>query len=332
MQLRPHVGLDLGTHSTKAVTGDRAVTLPSRVIRHPDGTYETASDWGHVRFILRDTEDGRQIVQPIQGGVLTDYRAGERLITDVLSQLLPWWTLLRPAVTVNRSSLASRAQIKQVRQAVRVAGARSVYTANEITLSALGAGVDPSASRGRLVVDIGAGSTQAAVMVHGSTTAQRARSIGGQDLSAAICDRVRSVFGVGIDSCRARQLLAGVGSAVGKDQPEWRAVPVAGGSCTVSISSNHIATAIDAEIEKITDLLRTLMENTSTALLADIADSGLLLVGGVARLRNLDTRMSRRLSLPVAVADQPNCAVVRGAKQTRRYISAYQKQPEANAL
>lgn len=324
MNLRSYICLDLGTAQTKACNGRRRTTSPSVAVR--DNRHNSIIAVGK-QALETELSAGRELVHPVQGGAITDYEAGRAIITNAIRNLLPWWTLFRPTVVISKSQLIRPAQLQQIKQAVQISGGGPFFAADVTSLAALGAEVDSNSTTAKMVADIGAGTTEVAIMVRGNPVVQSAESVGGRDLETAIKQYVYDRYGIEITAQKAKDLLTSVGSAT-ETRSEKQAKIKENNS--IEISSNEIVQAIDETLQKITQLIRQVMQESSAALLADIAESGIVLTGGVAQLSNLDTRVSRRLYVPVSVAKRPELAVVRGAKKSKDFISVYKKSVARN--
>jgi rod shape-determining protein MreB len=225
-------------------------------------------------------------------------------------------------VVVARSGLSRRAQTQQLRQVIQEAGGGRVFAADTTALAAYGAGFATDSSQARLILDIGAGTTEASVIVRGTPVVQTQEPVGGKDLVAALQEHTTDKHDLSLDGRRAAEMLKRIGSAVKVSSPETTTID---DSRDNTIDTNEIASVIDEPLKEITAVVRNTLRKSSAALLSDIADSGVVLTGGVGRLYKLDTRLSRRLHVPVVVSDRPQTAVVRGGLKARRYVSLYRQ-------
>ncbi len=326
MNLRPHIALDIGTAYTKGANGQTQTTCPTAVLQDLR-QQQTIAVGGQA--LEASLQPGQELIRPVTEGVMTHYDAGQALITHTMGQLLPWWTLLRPTVVLSKSQLARPAQLQQVRQATRLAGGGSVFAADVTALAALGAGIQPEDPAAVLVVDIGAGTTEAAVIVRGTPVIQSVKPVGGHSFITALRDYCQQKWQVDLSAKRAELLLQEIGSATEVSSAESVLVQEGG---ELEMTTNNTAQAINSSLEEITDLIRTVMRDSSAALLSDVAEQGIVLTGGVAQLDNLATRLSRRLSVPTAVADKPKTAVVRGAQKAQQFIGTYQESAVRNNM
>lgn len=324
MNLRPKIGLDIGSSVTKAGSDRKEMHCPSVVLRDAQSDRTVAVG---KKAEANNAEGTREYIYPIKDGVMNHYGAGQALIRHVMYQLLPWWTLLRPTVVLSKSQLARPAQLQQVRQATRLAGGGSVLAADATALAALGSGVAADNSHASLIVDIGSGTTEAAVVVRATPVVSSAKAVGGGDIVAALQEYCKDDLGIAVSKDDAETCLKEIGSAIKVDSADSFTFSGNGG---VRINTNDIADAINPVLKTITELIQQVMRDSSAALLSDIAQKGVTLTGGVSKLSNLDTRLSRRLSVPVSVADEPELAVMRGAKIAHKFVGMYHESAKRN--
>lgn len=324
MNLRPKIALDIGSSVTKAESNQTEVRCPSVVLRDAQSDRTVAVG---EQAVSTDAEGTKEYIYPIKDGVMNHYGAGQALIRHVMYQLLPWWTLLRPTVVLSKSQLAQPAQLQQVRQATRLAGGGSVFAADTTALAALGSGTAADNSRASLVVDIGSGTTEAAIVVRATPVVYSAKAVGGDDMVATLQEYCKDHYDITISKDDAETCLAKIGSAISVDSADSFTVS---GEEGVRINTNDIADAINPVLKTITELIQEVMRDSSAALLSDVAEKGVTLTGGVAKLNNLDTRLSRRLAVPVAVADKPESAVMRGAQIAHKFVGMYRESTKRN--
>jgi len=325
MNMRPKIVIDLGANNITGATEDRVVTLPSQIIRNTQ-TDQTVCVGEAVRTQPAPALP-KKLVPAKRGSRLVDYQATKRTIQYMINELVSWWTLLRPHVLAAVDLQATTAESQQVKKAARIAGAQSVYTTKSIILSAFGAGVSPTSSTGELVADIGGGKTEAAVIVRGSNVVSNDISTGGNQLVRDIVAHLDDAYEWSISRDQAKRLLSDIGTAVSQDNPAKASVTDTESGQEVVVSGNDIAAAIQASLQEIVDCLHKLLQEASAALLTDISQSGITIGGGVGNLTYIDTFFSRRLSVPVAVADNPSTVVVRGGRVAWSQVTQHPQYP-----
>jgi rod shape-determining protein MreB len=317
----------MGSANIKASSENVIVSQPSQIIRNAKtGRVVTAGQ----EAAAMNPELPRERVFARRGEKLVDYQAAQRVIELSVNSLLSWWTLLRPHVLIAVHSQATVAEIRQLKKAARVAGAYSAYTAESVSLAALGSGIESDDSTGRLVLDIGAKKTEAAVVVRGNPVVTKIINTGGDDFVNEIIAHVEDAYQHTLSESEARRLLEQVGAAIPKDTPDKMTVSASEGS--VDVSGNDVAAGISNLLQEVVQLVQRLMRSTSAALLADISNSGVTMVGGVAQLDYLDVYLSRRLSVPVKMATDPATAVVRGGGKAWAKISQHPQYPQLAQL
>jgi len=326
MNMRPKIVIDLGSCNITGATEDRVVTLPSQIIRNTQ-TDQTVCVGEAVRTQPAPALP-RKLVPAKRDGRLVDYQATQRVIQYMINELVSWWTLLRPHVLTALDLQATTAESQQVKKAARIAGAQSVYTTKSTILSAFGAGVSPTSSTGQLVADIGGGKTEAAVIVRGSVIVSNDISIGGNQLIRDIVTHLEDAYECSISRNQARHLLSDIGTAIPQDNPAETSVTDTENGQEVVVSGNDIATAIQASLQEMVDCVHELLQEASAAVLTDISQSGVTIVGGVGNLTYIDRFFSRRLSVPVTVADNPSTVVARGGRVAWSQVSQHPQYPQ----
>jgi rod shape-determining protein MreB len=325
MNMRPKIVIDLGSCNITGATEDRVVTLPSQIIRNIQ-TDQTVCVGEAVRTQPEPTLP-KKLVPAKRSGRLVDYKATQRVIQYIINELVSWWTLFRPHVLTALDLQATTAESQQIKKAARTAGAQSVYTTKSIILSAFGAGVSPTSSTGQLVADIGGGKTEAAVIVRGSVVVSNDINTGGNQLVRDIVAHLKDAYECSISRNQARHLLSDIGTAISQDNPAKTSVTDTQTGQEVVVSGNDIAAAVQASLQEIVNCLHELLQEASAALLTDISQSGVTIGGGVGNLPYIDTFFSRRLSVPVTVADNPGTVVVRGGRVAWSQVSQHPQYP-----
>lgn len=334
MKVIPRVAIDFGSSHIRAITNGSDVPVfstESIVVR------EVVS--GDVVVLGAEASDyilkpGQELVRPLQDGVMVDYRAAVSLLTYVLSEVLSWWHVFRPQVVVSESLELSSAKSQALGEAVQEAGGGKVYMTAVPALAALGAGIDPSKSVGNFIVDIGCGTTEAAVITRGSAAVSDVKTVGGGRIASAVCQYVDDRYDVTLPRSIAEEIVASVGTALRRDSDSTHDFYVnedeTGEARVLTISGNEVASAIEPVLQEITDLIAGVMKRTPTTLLSDIAQNGLVITGGVGNLDHIDTYVERELTLPVKKIATPEYAVINGGRRALDFISMYEQSIPGN--
>ena len=319
MLIGKRLGIDLGTaHIRIAIPHEGIKTdQPSVVALDPRENAVIAAGGDAARMIGRAPET-IQIVHPMREGVIDDYLIVEALLRYYISDLGGRWNLVRPEVMVATPAGVTNVEQRAVRDAAEQAGARrpAHLIANPLA-AAIGAGLPMGDAQGSLVVDLGAGRSEAAVLsMYGVVVWESAR-VGGDVIRTAIADYVRRRHNLLIGDTTADDLKHSIGSAEPLERSLRTQVrgrdAATGMPRTVALTSNELTPSIQSVLETIVEVIRTTLERTPPELTADVIDRGLMLTGGGAMLRELDKYLSRQTGIPVHIADQPRTAVAMGA-------------------
>jgi rod shape-determining protein MreB and related proteins len=311
------VGLDPGTANTLVYVKGRGVAVnePSLV------TVRTSS--GDIEAVGGEAEAGRgrtprkfQTARPIRAGIITDLKLFDGMLHRFLRKAHISGPLHRLKAAIAVPSGITEVERLVVIESIQNAGAADVLLVDQVLAAARGAGLGIEESRGRMVVNIGAGVTDVAVISLGNTVYARATRIAGDDIDAAIVAEVRAAHQLVIGEPTAERLKIQIGSAVSNHQELTLAVK---GRCLtkgipreVTIRGCEVRDAISTPLERIMGAIREALEQAPPELTADLIETGIVLTGGSALLRNLDRFISTDCGLPVNVAQDPLKCVIRG--------------------
>lgn len=313
------IGIDLGTSSVIIYVRGKGVVLrePS-VIAMVLGTKEVKAVGAEAYRMIGRTPENIVAAKPLRNGVIADYTLTERMLTLFLKKVLPPMRFFRPQVMVGVPSGVTEVERRAVVQAIVEAGAKRAYLIDEPMAAAIGAGINIAEPTGNMVVDIGGGSTDIAVISLGGIVRATSLRIAGNELDEAIIRYVRGKFNLLIGERTAEELKIKIGAA--KMLPGEQLVLaevrgrdlVTGLPKSVEISNENIVEALHEPLDKIIQGVRGVLEITPPELVADIIDRGILLSGGGALLRNLDAVLQDATGVPVVVAENAVEAVALG--------------------
>ena len=313
------VGIDLGTAHIRIALPDRGVVLrePAVVALDPRENQVIAAGTDAAAMIGRAPES-IAIVHPMREGVIDDYLIVEALLRYYLSQVTGRLNLVRPEVMVATPAGVTNVEQRAVRDAAEQAGARrpAHLIANPLA-AAIGAGLPMGDAQGSLVVDLGAGRSEAAVLsMYGVVVWESAR-VGGDVIRAAIVDHVKRRHNLMIGERTADDLKMAIGCAVPQERSLRTQVrgrdQATGMPRSVALTSNELVPSVQLVLETVVEVIRTTLERTPPELTADIIDRGMVLTGGGAMLRDIDKYLSEQTGIPVHIADDPLDAVALGA-------------------
>jgi len=270
-----------------------------------------------AKEMLGRTPDTIVASHPLKDGVIADYRITQAMIHHYISKALGGFRLTRPDIMITVPAGATSTERRAVTDATLAAGARAAYIIREPIAAALGANVPIASPAGNMVVNIGAGTTEIAILSLGGVVAQHSIRVGGNKLDAAIAETIRRTHGLAIGAQTAEEIKKEFGSALIMKQDKKREIRgrdvVAGLPKTVSINSHEITHAMADELEKIVLAIRAVLEKTPPELSSDIIDRGMLITGGGALLGNLDKLLTNITGVPCVVAEEAQLCVVKGA-------------------
>ena len=313
------VGIDLGTAHIRIALPDRGVVIrePAVVALDPRENQVIAAGTDAAAMIGRAPES-IAIVHPMREGVIDDYLIVEALLRYYLSQVTGRLNLVRPEVMVATPAGVTNVEQRAVRDAAEQAGARrpAHLIANPLA-AAIGAGLPMGDAQGSLVVDLGAGRSEAAVLsMYGVVVWESAR-VGGDVIRAAIVDHVKRRHNLMIGERTADDLKMAIGCAVPQERSLRTQVrgrdQATGMPRSVALTSNELVPSVQSVLETVVEVIRTTLERTPPELTADIIDRGMVLTGGGAMLRDIDKYLSEQTGIPVHIADNPLDAVALGA-------------------
>ncbi|MEV0091542.1 rod shape-determining protein [Streptomyces sp. NPDC050738] len=316
------IGIDLGTANTLLYARGQGIVLnePSVVAVHGDSR-KALSVGTEAKQTIGRTPGSITAIRPLRDGVISDYEAAEEMIRHFVRKAVPG-RRPRTRMVVCVPSGVTPVERRAIVHASQRAGAKSVHLIEEPMAAAIGAGLPVSDPRGSMVVDIGGGTTEVAVISLGGIVTSQSLRVGGDRLDAAITDYVRKEHGLLIGERTAEDVKVAIGSAwpvPGNAELEELTFTVRGREKvrglpkTVDLRAREVRAALDEPVEAIIAAVRATLEECPPELSGDVMEYGIVLTGGGALLPGLDLRMASATGIPVFVADDPLDCVVLGA-------------------
>jgi rod shape-determining protein MreB and related proteins len=318
-----NVGVDLGTTSTSVYVEGQGIILsePSLTVMNRK-TDEIVAVGSAAKSTIGRAPDNIVAMRPLKDGVVTDFEATEKMLSYFIRKAQPrhrifWSSMLGPKVVVCVPSGVTDVELKAVRETVEAAGARQAYTIEEPIAAAIGAGLPVNETRGCMVVDIGGGTTEVAVISFGGIATKASIRIAGDDMDEAVSTYIHKGHKMAIGAETAEQLKIALGSAF--PLPEEESAEIRGRDLVTGlpkktvVSSEEIREAISVHVDAIVAVVRDALDRTPPELASDVMDQGMVLAGGGAMLRLLDKRLRRETGVPVHVADDPLMCVAIGS-------------------
>jgi rod shape-determining protein MreB len=311
------IAIDLGTTNVLVYLPKRGIVInePSVVALNTENNRIVAVGQ-EAKEMLGRTPDTIVAHKPLRDGVIADYHITQAMIRHYINKVSGGWRLRRPDVMVCVPAGATSTERRAVIDATLAAGARAAYIIKEPVAAAIGAGIPIASAAGNMIVDIGGGTTEIAILSLGGVVAQHSIRVGGNRLDAAIADNIRKTHGLAIGERTAEKVKQELGSALPLTRDRTLEIRgrdvIAGLPKTITVKSNELTAAMNDELEKILLAIRTVLEQTPPELSSDIIDRGMILTGGGALLKNLDRLLTNVTGVPCVVADDPLLSVVRG--------------------
>lgn len=316
------IAIDLGTANTLVYVKGRDVVLnePSVVaFSYKNGRKVVHAVGAEARMMLGRTPGNIEAIRPMKDGVIADFEVAEKMIKYFIEKVHTKNRFIRPKVVICVPSGATAVERRAIHQSAEQAGASHVYLIEEPMAAALGAGLPIHEPSGSMVVDIGGGTTEVAVLSLDGIVYSRSVRVGGDKMDEAIIQYVRRTTNLLIGEMSAERVKKEIGSATMPDDNEGMTVQIKGRDLMngvpreIRVTEAMIAESLAEPVEQIVEAVKTALESTPPELAADIVDKGIMLTGGGALLRNLDVELRARTGLPISIADDPLSCVVRGS-------------------
>jgi len=324
------LGIDLGTANTLVYLPGRGVVLnePSVVaISQPENKVLAVGNG--ARDMVGKTPDAIVAYRPMKDGVIADYRVTEAMLRYFITKALGKWNIFKPEVMVSVPAGVTSTERRSVVEAAIKAGAKSAYVVKEPILAAIGAGIPIHEPRGHMIVDIGGGTTDIAVISLGGIVSAASVKVAGNKLDAAIADYIKKNFNLAIGDRTAEDIKIEIGSAVPIE--EELAFKIKGRDFLTGlprgaeVTTNEIVKAIDGELKEMLQAIKSVLQETPPELASDIIDNGIIMTGGSSLLRNIDELVFRQTGVKARVADDPLLCVAKGTGIALDHLEVYKK-------
>ncbi len=319
--LSADMAIDLGTANTLVYVKGRGIVLnePSVVaIADVRGKKQVLAVGDEAKMMLGRTPGNITAIRPLRDGVIADFEVAEEMIKHFIRKVHNRRSFASPQVIVCVPSGSTAVERRAIHESALAAGARKAALIEEPVAAALGAGLPIHEPSGSMVVDIGGGTTEVAVLSLQGIVYARSVRVGGDMMDEAIINYIRRSENLLIGETSAERIKQEIGTAVPPQDGEGLVLEVKGRDLMqgvpreVEVTERMIAEALSEPVEHIVEAVKIALESTPPELAADIVDKGIMLTGGGALLRNLDEAIRERTGLPVAVADDPLTCVVLG--------------------
>ncbi len=315
------LAIDLGTANTLVYVKGRGIVSsePSVVAVQKDnrGMKKVLAVGKEAKRMLGRTPGSIMAIRPMKDGVIADFEVTEAMLRYFITRVHNRKTLVRSRVIIGVPSGITQVERRAIRESAESAGAREVYLIEEPMASAIGAGLPITEPSGNMIVDIGGGTTEVAVISLSGIVYSKSVRVGGDKMDEAISQYIKRKYNLLVGERTAELIKIQIGTAYPEDEVKTMEVKgrdlVAGIPKTLEINSEEIREALAEPLNAIVEAVRIALERTPPELAADIVDKGIVLAGGGALLRNLDILLREETKLPITIAEDPLSAVVLGA-------------------
>lgn len=324
------LGIDLGTANTLVFLPGKGIILnePS-VVAVSEQDNKILAVGNEAKEMIGRTPESIIAYRPMRDGVIADYRVTEAMLRYFMDKALGKWNFWKPDVMVSVPAGITSTERRAVIEATLRAGARNAYVVKEPILAAIGAGIPIHESRGHMIVDIGGGTTDVAVISLGGIVASTSVKVAGNKIDAAIADYIKKTFNLAIGDKTAEDIKMKIGSAIPLDDELSMLVKgrdfISGLPRSTEIKTNEIVKAISKELRDMIKAIKDVLQETPPELASDIIDNGITMTGGSSMLRNLPELVFRRTGVKARLADDPLFCVVKGTGVALDHLDTYKK-------
>ena len=315
------IGIDLGTANILVTVKDKGIVLnePS-VVAIDRKTGEILATGHEAKEMLGRTPNQIKAVRPMKDGVIADFTATQLMLKNIIKKICSRYNIGRPRVVVGVPSGITEVEERAVEESIIQAGAREVFLIEEPMAAAIGAGLDVAEPTGNIIVDIGGGTTEVAVISLGGIVVSHSLKVAGDELDEDIVNYVKREMGLAIGLTTAEQIKLQIGCAsplMTEMSMEVRGRDLTNGlPRNITINSTQAEEAMRDSINEIVEIVKATLEKTPPELASDIIEKGIVLAGGGALIKNLDKLISSKTDMPVYVAEDPLDCVVKGTGKT----------------
>lgn len=324
------LGIDLGTaNSLVWVAGEGIVLNEPTVVAVSVMDQKVVAVGNEAKIMLGRTPGNIIASRPMKEGVIADYAITEAMLRFFITRSVGGRTWFKPEVMICVPAGCTQVERRAALDATLSAGAKETYLIDEPLAAAIGAGVPIAEAAGHMILDIGGGAAEAAVIALGGVVVHKSARVGGNKLDEAIADYIRRSHSLIIGDQTAEMIKLKIGSATKLPKEESLDVKgrdtVTGLPRTITITSSDVNAALSRPLAQIVGVVKSVLEETPPELSSDIIDRGIVMSGGTSTLRNLDALLTREVGVPAYVAEEPMLCVVKGTGRVVENIEMYRR-------
>jgi rod shape-determining protein MreB and related proteins len=330
MRVTRKIAIDLGTTNTLMYVPGEGIMLnePSVVAVATDENAVLAIG-NEAKEMIGRTPESIVAYQPLKDGVIADYRVTEAMLRYLIQKVGASVRFLRPEVLVSVPAGITSTERRAVVDATMSAGARSAYLIKEPIAAAIGAGIPIGDSAGHMIVDIGGGTTEVAVIALGGIVTSHSARVGGNRFDEAIVDHMRKRYGIVIGTQTAEHIKVSIASAIPHEKAQQLSIRgrdvTSGLPKEIVISSQEVTEALRDPLHEVIQAIKHVLQETPPELAADVIDTGIVVSGGGALMKNIDQLITQTTAVPCYIADDPLVCVVKGAGAALENIDSYKR-------
>ncbi|MBI3952551.1 MAG: rod shape-determining protein [Candidatus Doudnabacteria bacterium] len=324
------IGIDLGTANTLVFVPKKGIIINEPTVVAVSVVDNKVLAVGQeAKEMLGRTPDTIIAHKPMKDGVIADYRVTEAMLRYFLNKAAGNIRFFRPEVMISVPGGITSTERRAVIDAATAAGAKAAFVVKETVAAAIGAGIDIAAPSGNMVIDIGGGTTDVAILSLGGIVTQTSVRVAGNKLDMAITEYIRRKHGLAVGDRTAEEIKIKIGSALPVEKEATIEIRgrdmVQGLPKTIQVSTNEVVEAIQEELREIIKAVKSVLQESPPELAADIIDKGMVLTGGTALLRNLDKLIGQATGVPAYVADDAILCVAKGTGVALDNLESYKR-------
>jgi len=324
------LGIDLGTANTLVFVPGKGIVLnePS-VVAVSEQDNKILAVGAEAKTMIGRTPESIIAYRPMKDGVIADYRVTEAMLRYYIQKALGRFNIFKPEVMVSVPAGVTSTERRAVIEAAIKAGAKNAYVVKEPILAAIGAGISIQEPIGHMIVDIGGGTTDVAVISLGGIVASTSVKCAGNRIDAAIADYIKKTFNLAIGDKSAEDVKIHIGSAIPLEEELVMNIKgrdfLTGLPRSVEVKTNEIVKAIGRELREMIKAIKDVLQETPPELASDIIDQGIIMTGGSSQLRNLPELVFRRTGVKATLADEALYCVAKGTGIALEHLDTYKK-------
>lgn len=324
------IGIDLGTANTLVFVPGKGVVLnePS-VVAVSEEDNRILAVGNEAKIMVGRTPDNIIAYKPMKDGVIADYRVTEAMLRYYLEKALGTWHIFKPDVLVSVPAGVTSTERRAVVEAALRAGAKNAYVVKEPILAAIGAGIPIHEAMGNMIVDIGGGTTDVAVISLGGIVSAASVKYAGNKLDQAIADYIKKTYNLAIGDKMAEDIKVKIGSALPLEEELTMSIRgrdfISGLPRSIELKTNEVVKAIGRELREMINAIKSVLQETPPELSADIIDQGIIMTGGTSQLRNFPELVFRRIGIKAQLAKDALYCVAKGTGIVLDHLDTYKR-------